>query len=307
MINYSIIIPHHNIPKLLKRCIQSIPIRDDLQIIVVDDCSDEEYKPAMSSLEKEFPYVEFVYCETCKGGGAARNVGMNHAKGKYMLFSDADDFFNFCIHDIMDEYTNESCDIVFFNANSVDTDTYLPQKRINHLQEMHREYEKSPDKALIKFRYLFGEPSCKLVKRDLVLQHNIHFEETRIHNDTKFSYMVGFYAKEIKVDHRAIYCLTERTNSVSKNTVHEAQLTRTRVFAEKNRFLADHHIPAFDFIMLWPFSAYWSQHNWNHFKECLSITKQYGYSSPFVLKKVIGMRIRRIKNKYLVCRRSDAY
>ncbi len=41
MFDYSIIIPHYNIPKLLLRCVKSIPERDDVQIIVVDDCSPE--------------------------------------------------------------------------------------------------------------------------------------------------------------------------------------------------------------------------------------------------------------------------
>ena len=38
-INYSIIIPHYNVPNLLLRCVRSIPVREDIQVIVVDDCS----------------------------------------------------------------------------------------------------------------------------------------------------------------------------------------------------------------------------------------------------------------------------
>ena len=38
-INYSIIIPHKNIPELLQRCLDSIPRRVDVQIFVVDDNS----------------------------------------------------------------------------------------------------------------------------------------------------------------------------------------------------------------------------------------------------------------------------
>ncbi len=37
---WSIIVPHHNIPQLLERCLDSIPERDDIQIIVIDDNSD---------------------------------------------------------------------------------------------------------------------------------------------------------------------------------------------------------------------------------------------------------------------------
>lgn len=36
---YSIIIPHKDIPCLLQRCLDSIPSRDDVQIIVADDDS----------------------------------------------------------------------------------------------------------------------------------------------------------------------------------------------------------------------------------------------------------------------------
>lgn len=42
MINYSIIIPHKNIPKLLRRCLDTIPRREDVQVIMVDDNSDQE-------------------------------------------------------------------------------------------------------------------------------------------------------------------------------------------------------------------------------------------------------------------------
>ena len=41
-INFSIIIPTKNIPDLLQRCLESIPQRSDIEIIVVDDNSDRE-------------------------------------------------------------------------------------------------------------------------------------------------------------------------------------------------------------------------------------------------------------------------
>ena len=58
---YTIIIPHHNIPSLLRRCLASIPKRIDLQTIVVDDHSDELYLDDLQSLEKEFPNVAEHY------------------------------------------------------------------------------------------------------------------------------------------------------------------------------------------------------------------------------------------------------
>ena len=198
-------------------------------------------------------------------------------------------------YDILNEYVNECCDVVFFNANSLDTDTYLPTGRIRHLNAMHEQYKKSPQKAILLFKYLYGEPSSRLIKREFVKINNIKFEETRIHNDTKFSYMLGFYAKEIKVDQRAIYCLTERSNSVSKNTSLEAQLTRTRIFAEKNRFLINHKIPLFDEVLTWPFDYYFTIRDSKHFKECIAIASQYEFSQSLIIKKTIVIKLQKTK------------
>ena len=111
---------------------------------------------------------------------------------------------------------------------------------------MMREYSKKPDKAVFKMRYAFGEPWCKMVKRELIEKNNIRFSETIIHNDTRYSYLVGFYSKNIHVDKRAIYCVTDRIGSVSKRVSLDRLLTRTAVFAEANQFFKKHHVNRFD-------------------------------------------------------------
>ena len=80
MINYSIIIPHKNTPDLLQYCLDSIPIRSDVQVIVVDDNSDEDKKPTFTRDDVKFFYIDK---EHTKGAGRARNVGLEHAVGKW--------------------------------------------------------------------------------------------------------------------------------------------------------------------------------------------------------------------------------
>lgn len=125
-IAYSVVVPHYNIPLLLRRCLSSIPHREDVQIIVVDDCSCEEVQIELKEIETQFPYAQFVYSDKNKGGGHARNVGLDHAVGKYLLFLDADDFFHDDINAFLDDYKHEECDIVFFNADSVDLSSNQP-------------------------------------------------------------------------------------------------------------------------------------------------------------------------------------
>ena len=86
-INYSFIIPHKNSVKLLNRCLDSIPQREDIEIIVVDDNSDE--KPIV---KRTVEVVYLTYKES-NGAGKARNIGITKAKGRWLLFADCDDYY----------------------------------------------------------------------------------------------------------------------------------------------------------------------------------------------------------------------
>ena len=83
--NYSIIIPHHNIPKLLCRCLNSIPIRKDIQIIVVDDNSNPDIVDFNTFPGLNDSFVEVYLTKEGKGAGYARNIGLQHAKGKWLF------------------------------------------------------------------------------------------------------------------------------------------------------------------------------------------------------------------------------
>ena len=120
---YSIIIPHYNLPALLERCLKSIPKRDDFQIVVVDDMSSEENRRKLMEMQSTFPNVQFVFCEKNGGGGAARNRGLDEAKGDYILFSDADDYFCKGFEVLLDKFSKQNNDIIYFNANFVNADT----------------------------------------------------------------------------------------------------------------------------------------------------------------------------------------
>lgn len=284
---YTIIIPHHNIPTLLRRCLKSIPQREDLQTIVIDDNSDIKYKTEIQLLEKEFPQVYFHYLEKNEGGGKARNIGLQLAQGKYILFADSDDYFNYCFNSILSDYASSEYDIIFFNANSLETDTYKPTWRSLHLNKMVKSFKKNPSKAIFKLKYAFGEPWCKMVKRNLIQENHISFDETKIHNDTKYSYLVGFYSKQIHVDERAIYCVTDRINSVSKDISADKLLTRTIVFSNANAFFKINNIRLFDERAIRPLIYFLLHKKLNYAKKCNHILRGSGMSQMDIITKII--------------------
>src|SRR5574344_79438 len=93
MINFSIIIPHKNSPELLQRCLASIPQREDIQIIIVDDNSESSIVNFCSFPGTERKDTEIIYLKESKGAGYARNRGLSRAKGEWILFADADDYY----------------------------------------------------------------------------------------------------------------------------------------------------------------------------------------------------------------------
>ena len=121
---YTIIIPHKNSPKLLQRCLDSIPQRNDLHIIVVDDNSDIDKVDFGNFPGLNRNDVEVIFTKEGKGAGYARNIGLAHTDSEKVIFADADDYFNYCLSDILDEYKEDETDIVFFNRLNVDSFYY---------------------------------------------------------------------------------------------------------------------------------------------------------------------------------------
>lgn len=241
--NYSIIIPHKNLPLLLNRLIKSIPERDDLEVIVVDDHSDEDKVDFGHFPGKERKNFLFISNEGERGAGYARNYALPHATGKWILFADSDDFYNAGFDDFLDDYVNSSADIIYFNANSVDTNTYEPSNRADHLNEFIDVYEKDRERGELIMRHMFTEPWCKMIRRELIEKHRVTFDNTCIHEDVKFSCLIGLYAKSVVVDNRKLYCVTSRKDSLSRTQTRKTYLDELKVFAWWKNYLLDNHIP----------------------------------------------------------------
>ena len=175
---YTIIIPHKNIPLLLQRCLDSVPLRNDVQIIVVDDGSSSNVVDFTNFPGTDRENVEIIFTKDGKGAGYARNCGLLQAKGKWLLIADADDFFNYCVDSVLNEYKDKEFDIAYFKGNSLDTNSYLPSNRVAHLNNYIDLYCSGKDKYADKLRYLFGEPWCKIIKRELIVVNNIKYDET---------------------------------------------------------------------------------------------------------------------------------
>lgn len=233
--NYTVIIPHKNIPDLLQRCLDSIPRREDIQIIVVDDNSDPEKVDFETFPGLLDPYVEVVFTNEGKGAGYARNVGLRKAVGKWLLFADADDFYNEGAFDCFDEYQCSGCDAIYWKVDSVCSDTLMHVDRSDYINKLIDNYFVDSDEDNIRYRII--EPWTKMVKADLVEKNGIRFDEVLAGNDVMFSIKIGYLADEIFIDNRMLYCVTVRHGSLVNTTTSIIVRSRMNVKLEQDRYL----------------------------------------------------------------------
>ncbi len=297
---YSIIIPHKNTPSLLVRCVASIPKRDDVQIIVVDDNSD----PDIVDFDN-FPIINddhtiVIFDKSGGGAGRARNIGMAKASGEKFIFADADDFFNYCINEVLEEYKNDKTDIVFFNASSCDSSTYVNNpNRTEFRNNLFEGYKKDPKLYEYYLRYECGSPWSKIIRKDLIITHNVTFQESIVNNDTKFSYTTGHFAKSVKIDQRAIYCVTFLPSSISFTMNDKKYLTSMHIIAEQELFcrknrqgLHPHKSYPISYLCNQLVTLHESKKK-DLYDECLKIIDKYGIGKE--VRNIVRKRLFKIK------------
>jgi glycosyltransferase involved in cell wall biosynthesis len=271
-------------PSLLKRCLDSIPSRPDIEIIVVDDNSNAESIKELKKISRK--ELQIIYTKENKGAGFARNVGVAKAHGKWILFADADDYYEPELDSFLSESPLYDADVVYFNARS---EGYL-HNRVAHLNYFINLSNTDLKRSEFLLKYAFGEPWCKMVKKDLIQKKSISFEEIPIHNDTQYSYLVGFFSKKIHIDRRVLYTTTNQPKSTSKQSSKKIELIRTKVFAKKNSFLKENKIDYFDDLLIEPFWQYYVQKKILLLILCAMIAVYYRISLKLIFRKILHRR-----------------
>jgi len=89
----SVIIPVFNRPNEILRSVNSVMSQSHAvdELIIVDDGSTDNTATVISDLQLKYPSIIKIITQTNKGVSAARNAGINLAKGEWLAFLDSDD------------------------------------------------------------------------------------------------------------------------------------------------------------------------------------------------------------------------
>ena len=189
----SVIIPVHNVERFLRECLDSVLNQtigsNQLQVIMIDDHSIDSSLSIMEEYSTKYPnFISISLPEGKTGAGVARNAGLDIACGKYVMFSDADDFYELNTCEIMfDAIEKSKTDFVTFNYRNVDEDGKKWDNPIfnpalyDNMKLRIDDYDKS--------FYVMNSSVCnKIFNRQFLLDNGIRFfEDDKPSEDTYFS------------------------------------------------------------------------------------------------------------------------
>jgi len=197
-VKVSIIVPVYNVEKYLRECMESLVNQtlDDIEIIAINDGSPDNSIEILEEYKEKYPEKVVVRSIENRGVSYARNLGIQMARGSYVMFVDSDDYIE-----------KQMCEMLYNKAVSDDNDLVICNRyniRISKNGErIRREIKSIPlgqnfDVFAQKFEniHISPFPWDKLYKREILdkiqFDENIRFEDFLfIHKQLPFLKNIG--------------------------------------------------------------------------------------------------------------------
>lgn len=175
---FTIIITAYNIEKYINRAIESALNQEfkDYEILVVDDCSTDDTLKLVDNLNNG-RIITFSTGKNTGSAGAARNIGIDNAKGEYIIFLDGDDtlYSTQTLKEIDKIIGEEKPEIVYLGYEDLGQ---------NHKERISTK-ENSTKEARLTCDLTFSV-SSRCWRKAFLTQNNIRFVEGMFYEDELF-------------------------------------------------------------------------------------------------------------------------
>ncbi len=231
----SVIVPVYNVERYLIQCIDSIikQTYSNLQIILVNDGSTDNSSKICDMYAKKDNRITVIH-KSNGGLSDARNVGLDEAKGKYIVFIDSDDY-------IKEQYIE-----LLYNAIK-ENNTLIAQCGIKKVNNNRKElqtlgYEKNTiitaEEAIID---MSGEHWVENIvvwnkMYHIELLKNTRFRVGKLHEDEFYTYKVLYDAERISIIQDSLYCYRQNDESITGKKYNLKRLDVLEAFEERLQF-----------------------------------------------------------------------
>lgn len=214
---FSIISPVYNTSAYLNKFLDTVINQgfSDFELILVDDGStDDSLKICRESAEKDNRIA--VITQQNQGAGAARNRGIEKAKGEYLLFFDSDDYVDTsALETLHYALKDRSPEILIFGAKWVSfsgsEEETAKTELIPEKLELNTERECRDKFCTLMFSSVLNPPWNKAYRRDFIMSNKLRFSDTRRAQDAFFNMDCFRKLKSLYTISDALYYYRENT------------------------------------------------------------------------------------------------
>lgn len=260
-----ILIPAYNAHKTIAKTLASIFSQQRsflVKVYIINDGSNDDYSDVIE-LFKDLDITE-LRLDCNKGVGVARQYGLEHSYGDYILFIDADDvlYNNLALSNLYNLIKNYDYDFVYGAI----------------YQEDRRGIKK------IKFY-----ESClhgKMYNRNFLKKNNIKFNSTRTSEDNSFNHICMFKARRVNNTDEVVYVYKDNTSSLTKGLSLEKLYNSLKDFTDNVIYFMDNVVNIKDErAVMYYFNSYSFVYN-NYIK----------YKDEIIAQDILGL-LRKLEEK----------
>ena len=198
----SVVITAYNSADIIEETINNIKNQtlELYQVIIIDDKSTDDTVKILKKFEGESNFT-IIFNDKNYGAAYSRNLAISLAQGEYLIFLDDDDLYQ---HDMLEKAyraaESRDADILVFRSYGQNLQTHytapmiwsirddlLPDTEVFSARDIHKNI----------FRCFVWWAWDKLIKRKIILESGLRFQEIRTTNDLYFVFSIFLYARRV--------------------------------------------------------------------------------------------------------------
>ena len=231
MIKFSIVIPVYKTKEYLDQCVESVIAQsyENFEIILVDDGSPDCCGQMCDAWAEKDARIKVIHQEN-GGLSAARNTGIRHATGNYVMFLDSDDWWadGNVLAAVVGNLEKTDADVLSFNYrksyDGVLTAPYFSEGLPSS------ETEETLGQMLRNDRWVNG--ACnKAIRRSLLTEHSLYFRTGITSEDIDWTLRLALHGQRFAFENTCVFVYRQIAASIS----HSVSLTKIECLCDNVR------------------------------------------------------------------------
>lgn len=214
---FSVILPVYNVEKYLAECMESIlkQTYEDYEVILVNDGSKDNSGSLCDGYAKRDERVRVIH-KANGGASDTRNVGLENARGEYVVYVDSDDYItsDTFLAELAEEIQKSGSDIVLYKFTKLYDETGKMDKCEFSLDFVQGDTD-SMLVELVRRDAYYGMAWIKAFKRTLATDNGVIFDVNLVCEDMDWYFKLIMNAKTITAIDKSYIAYRQRSGSTT--------------------------------------------------------------------------------------------